>query len=384
MRKIISSFAIVAMLLGLNPLVSCPLFAKEGTSKESVNKADTEDREGEEIVDAAQEYEEKNYDIVIDEMFADNIYPSFVIYSMMDKDLANETNLHVRVDEEKAHVKLTIKDNELMEETVYEHDMSEKDEGVYSVAIKWKRAALLDADRPGFINFSVIVEVNGEVKNRFSKTINYRSINEALLGANFDNGYADFSHLFACFVDEDNPRIDEVLRDILEDKKGETFYGYQGESEEDVLKQLKLVWDYFAEEGTHYSSITDTSNSDQKFYTQYVRFFDQVIDNNQANCVDGTCMLASIYRKIGFDVSLVLVPGHAFLAVGGQEKDEDGDPVHLYFLETTMMGSDGATFESAMEEGAREYEENLNKNGNETILVNIARCRELGIKPIGK
>ncbi len=391
MRKVISMFAIMAMLFGMSLYINQPIWAAEQAEEETEEADESEDaeieeetEEGEDAEEPAEEAEEplKNYDVIIDEMYEESIYPSFVLYSMMDKSLRDEPTLHISV-QEKAHVKVTIEENALMEKGVYEHDMTDEDEQVYSIAIKWKREGLLEATQPGFVNFSVIVEVDGQVKNRFNKTLEYRSVNEAVLGLQDEDGYTDFSPLFACFVNETSPEVDETLGEILEENEGKSFFGYQGSSEEDVLSQLRMVWNFFSSKGTHYSSISGTTNTSQKIFTQHVRFFNEVIGSNQANCIDGTCMLASLLKKIELDVSIVLVPGHAFLAVGGQAKDEDGDPVETYFIETTMMGS-GATLEQAIEEGGKAFEKNSEEHEAETFLVNIAKCRALGIMPIGK
>lgn len=392
MRKLFNIFAVLAMLTGMCGYINQPIWAAEQQAEEASEEEAEESEEGEETeegeegeeAEEAEEAEEdiKNYDVKFDEMYEESIYPSFVLYSMMDKSLRDEPVVHIKV-EEKAHVKVTIEENALMEKAIFEHDMTDEDEQIYSMPLKWKRSGLLDADQPGFINFTAVIEVDGQVKNRFNKTIDYRSVNEAVLGIEDADGYTDLSPLFACYVNETNPEVDETLGEILEDNKGESFFGYQGSSEEDVLKQLRLIWNYFSAKGTHYSSISGTTNNSQKIFTQHVRFFSEVVNNNQANCIDGTCMLASLLKKIELDVSIVLVPGHAFLAVGGQEKNEDGDPVTTYFIETTMMGS-GATLEQAIEEGTKTFEKNSEEHEAETFLVNISKCRSVGIMPIGK
>ena len=144
---------------------------------------------------------------------------------------------------------------------------------------------------------------------------------------------------------------------------------------------MEWIWNYFANKGTRYSDITGSSNFSEKINSQYIRFFEQVIDNNQANCIDGTCMLASFYKKIGLDVNIILVPGHAFLAVAGTKRDKEGLPLKLYYLETTMMGEKGQTFRSALKEGEREYKKYAD---GEAFIVNVDSCRAAGIMPLGR
>ena len=358
----------------------CIVDVSKKNKKDNKIEEDEDDDEEE-----AKEIEIKNYDMVLDEVLSDGIYPSFIIFAQMNKELSEEPLIHFYIEDKNAHVKVTVEPNQFMEQCISEHDMTEKDEQIYSPWIKWKRDALLNADKPGFINFSAVLEVNGVVKNRVNKTITYRSVNEAFLGMTDEKGeYIDFSALFSCYVNEDHPRIDKILNEIIDkDKKARkiTFYGYQGESDKDVLKQMEWIWNYFAAKGTRYSDITGSSNASEKIFAQYVRFFEQVIDNNQANCIDGTCMLASFYKRIGLDVSIILVPGHAFLAVTGQETNKKGEPKNTYYLETTLMGSKDMSFNDALKEAKREFKESPEE---ETFIVNINACRAAGIMPIGR
>ena len=358
----------------------CIVDVSKKNKKDNKIEEDEDDDEEE-----AKEIEIKNYDMVLDEVLSDGIYPSFIIFAQMNKELSEEPLIHFYIEDKNAHVKVTVEPNQFMEQCISEHDMTEKDDQIYSPWIKWKRDALLNADKPGFINFSAVLEVNGVVKNRVNKTITYRSVNEAFLGMTDEKGeYIDFSALFSCYVNEDHPRIDKILNEIIDkDKKARkiTFYGYQGESDKDVLKQMEWIWNYFAAKGTRYSDITGSSNASEKIFAQYVRFFEQVIDNNQANCIDGTCMLASFYKRIGLDVSIILVPGHAFLAVTGQETNKKGEPKNTYYLETTLMGSKDMSFNDALKEAKREFKESPEE---ETFVVNINACRAAGIMPIGR
>lgn len=399
MRKILLTFLVLGLVLGSGFNTAHSLYAADSSEIEETEleeddvydeEDDAYDEEDEDEVEdevdeeIEEEIEEdiKNYDVFFDEMLSENIYPSFVLYAQMDKSFRSKPDLSVYVEDENAHVKVTIEENELMEKVIYEHDMTEKDDTIYGIAIKWKRKALLEADQPGFVGVSVIVEVNGQVKNRFNKALAYRPVTEAVLGIYDDeDGFINLPHLYACYVNENNPKIDEILGEILEEKEGKSFCGYQGESDKEVLEQVKMIWDYFAGRGTHYSDISAAANDSSKAVTQAVRTFAQCLATDQANCIDGTCMLASILRKIGLRVGIVLVPGHAFLHFGGKPIDEKGINCNDYFLETTMMGS--STFEEALQRGSDEYSEQISKNVDDVFIVYIDEMREKGIMPIG-
>ena len=364
----------------------CELDDSEKTDKSKKTDKKNKDKsiEKKDEKETKEELDVKNYDLVFDDIISEAIYPSFILFAQMNKELSETPLIHFYIEDENAHVKVTVEENDFMELCVSEHEMTKKDECIFSPWIKWKRNALLNADKPGFINFTAVLEVNGKVKNRINKTITYRSVNEAVLGLYENEDYTDFSPLLSCFVNEDHPRIDKVLNEIIDkDKKTRkiTFYGYQGDSDKDVLNQMEWIWNYFAAKGTRYSDITGSSNFSEKINSQYIRFFEQVIDNNQANCIDGTCMLASFYKKIGLDVNIFLIPGHAFLAVAGKKRDKDGMPKKLYYLETTMMGEKGQNFSNALKEGEQEYKKYADEDA---YIVNVESCRAAGIMPLGR
>ncbi|MBJ7391347.1 MAG: hypothetical protein JHC85_07280 [Chthoniobacterales bacterium] len=138
--------------------------------------------------------------------------------------------------------------------------------------------------------------------------------------------------------------------------------------------------------------------------SQHVRLFDESVKAAQANCVDGSVLLAAILRKIGLDPHLVSVPGHMFLAFS---LDDDT----MVGLETTMLGDadipavdakrlksflkldieekrneeSWATFEAALDTGTQALQEASDKfDGDDTDyqLIDIAAARNLGILPI--
>lgn len=332
-----------------------------------------------------------NYEVAIDPSTDGVIYPSLVLFMQMSPDFNADDYIVVGCDNVGEKLRITVEENEFMEKSITDKVVEADDEGVVSPNIKWKRNALLNADQPGFINLTVIVESNGEEVKRFNSKVSYRSVNECILA--LDNGESeeaddeetdeddddDVEALTACYVNEDNPRIDKILSEILAVDRSRSFSGVQGEDDEEMLEQLYWIWEYFSKKGTRYSDISASSNSNTSLVTQYIRFFDQCIDNNQANCIDGTCMLASIMRKIGFDVNIILIPGHAFLGVGGAE-----DPESMIYIETTMMGTEGDpadVFEAAIEAGEQNIEET---DENEISVINIEECRKAGVMPLPK
>lgn len=211
--------------------------------------------------------------------------------------------------------------------------------------INYNYALLENNLQPSFENITFRIYCDNELIKEYFETIQIRGINEVpflLYGNNGD--IIDFSWLFVSFVNEDNPIIDQILKEALNvgiidifsgtRSKNNKFFGYQG-SEKDLLNQLFAVWNVFQRRGIKYSSITTTSSTSEKVISQYVRTFSDITNTNQANCADGSILFASVFRKIGIDPFLVLLPGHMMVGVW---KDENHSG--WVALETTILGNE--------------------------------------------
>ena len=208
-------------------------------------------------------------------------------------------------------------------------------------------------------------------------TANYYLTKKGLIqAAPFNSTFA-----FAGYVNENHPWIDGLLGEAIQTKLCEGFYGYQLGAK-GVGRQVNAIWTALQKRGIRYSSIaSSTVSGDNRF--QHVRFVDETITSSQANCVDGSVVFASILRKIGLNVSIILVPGHAYVAVR-DEKDEK----FLYAIETTMLAS--GTLAAAVFEASNKGEHALNKiaaklddeNEQEFVEINIQLAREIGVQPI--
>ena len=115
--------------------------------------------------------------------------------------------------------------------------------------------------------------------------------------------------------------------------------------------------------------------------SQYVRLLGESINYVQANCVDGSVLMASIFRKIGLNASLVAVPGHMFVGVSLDPEGKDN-----IYIETTDLGQ--STFEEALKNGDEAYEKGKGKfdsdkeDEQEYNIINIQDARLAGIMPI--
>ncbi len=259
--------------------------------------------------------------------------------------------------------------------------------------------------RPVSAKFKVTVD--GEELPVQNETFTIRSVNDCPFYVILDKENEEFegySELFAAYVNENHPWVDGLLKEALATGVVSSFTGYQSGDPEEVLAQVFAIWNVLQKRGIRYSDISTTTPSEW-VYSQTVRFLDDSIDATQANCVDGTVLMASILRKIGLNVYLVMVPGHCLLAFDLGEGDEDP----ILGLETTLLGEKdlgeagkeievpeaiaGTPHENsfkvlaaAIGVGSQTLEENADAFADENEpayeLISVAEAREMGIMPI--
>lgn len=219
-----------------------------------------------------------------------------------------------------------------------------------------------------------ITDSKGAVLGQTKKRIMVRSINDCFTGISGEPPHKEF---YAAYVNENHPLVEKILQEALKEKLVSSFSGYQ-RGPEGVRLQVGAIWKVLQAKGIKYSSITTESVQNSKIRSQHVRFFDDSIENTQANCVDGSVLMASILRKIGLKPFLVIIPGHCFLGVY-----EDKTKEARFGIETTAIGS-GATIEKAIQIGTDKLEKAKGKYDVTTgyYLVDIDEARKLGIQPL--
>jgi len=203
------------------------------------------------------------------------------------------------------------------------------------VRYDFARLAETNQSYPGTVDYSV--RVNGIDLGKEMLSIRIRSANDVPFYAetSLSGGPVDNKYIFAGFVNESHPSIQVLLQEALKWKAVNSFSGYQTDAA-GVRMQVFAIWNALQRRQVKYSGVTTPSASSPsgKVYSQAVRFIDESIDSQQANCVDGSVLFASILYKIGIEPLLVLKPGHMFL---GYWLDENHSTVE--FLETTQIGS---------------------------------------------
>lgn len=306
-----------------------------------------------------------------------------------------------------SRVRITLKESPFFAESISEFVL-EKAGTEYTIypEIVWNYEALKDNVQSTPLTFSVTMEINGEALPVRTKTLSVRSVNECLLGyLDTHNKFHDTSIFFAAYVNEENPLIDQVLREALNARIVKRFWGYQGTSEQ-VDKQVYALWYVLQKRNFKYSSISNTSLSSNVVFAQRVRTFDDALEAAQINCVDGSVLFASLLKAININPILVRVPGHMFVGYYTDKSHRD-----INFLETTLIGEvdledffpeekldstmvgksqteiSRLTFDKSKQYATRkfrEHEANIRRNEPNYMFLEISKDTRSRIQPIGK
>jgi hypothetical protein len=312
----------------------------------------------------------------------------------------------VEAEEDDQPIKVTITCDSIMEPSVFTGTLPESGE-TYTInpKIKYKYDLLAKRSQTGPVTVTYKVEIGDDEAEEKTETLTLRSVNDCPFIVVKDDKKRDVSFMFAAYVNEQHPFVDKVLREALDTEIVDSFTGYQAKDKKEVYRQVYALWHALSKRDVRYSSITVSVAESETVASQHVRLIDESINNGQANCVDGSVLMASLLRKIGIEPMLVMVPGHCYLAFN---LDKEGKS--LAALETTMIGSeiedetikvegledvvgeDGQdenswkTFSAAIATGVT----NLNKNAknfqdakkSDYQLISVRAARKLGILPI--
>lgn len=316
--------------------------------------------------------------ISFDESFENTIYPSF-IYSMAQA----EQNINKKIEyivldissDKSFQGRIKVTNDRFIQETIIDRFIPQGNTQV-GIAPLWKYDNFINIDRPGFTYFKVelIDFKTDKLIATQSIRLSYRSINECVFGLRQPNGgVADWTAFFTAYVNEDSRVVENFLKEVADYWDfNPNFHGWVGYQlgEDYILNQVVWVCVYLNSKGMKYSNITETSNTSTKIFSQNVRLIENTITNTQANCVDGSVLLASIFKKIGLDCFLVTQPSHMFLAVARKRNPQYQNDYIL--IETTRIDAINMGF-------LKNWREVDTANMN---FIDINRARAAGIKPI--
>lgn len=278
-----------------------------------------------------------NFQVSYAPQYSGVLYPSLVLglshSSMALADTQSLFSVSLQAPVNDAVVRIVVDSSSLNYVTIQQEVLPVKGQ-TYTLypQIKWKYDKLYATRQPLSVDFTFTCYVNDEEVDVKNVRLSCRSVNECLLGLVYKGKSYDYKWLFAGYVNEDHPDIEGILSDILDQGVVKRFSGYMKGSVT-VDDQVFAVWNYALERGISYSSITCTSNPTRSARVQHIRFFDEVYNTRQANCIDACVFFASILRKIGLKPIIFVEPCHAYL---GYYTDRQKKQIAL--LETTMTG----------------------------------------------
>lgn len=299
-------------------------------------------------------------------------------------------------------VRVTVSATDIMEESTFTGKLMKEGE-TYAISpkIKWKFKELLRSRQQMPVNVTFKVKVGNRPEEERTQTVTLRTINDCPYVMHIGDEVRDTRWMFAAYVNEDHPWVDQLLKESLGTGIVDSFIGYQSGKEEDVLNQVFAIWQTLQKRGIRYSDVSTNSVESAAVASQHVRFLDESIVAHQANCVDGAIMLASVLRRIGLRPSLVFVPGHCYLAVSltrdgsltiGLESTVIGRAAHEDFEKPTLHlrpsfeKASLDTFNLAVKVGSENLAKHLEKINDPLdeghVMISIAEAREIGVRPM--
>jgi len=263
------------------------------------------------------QFKNLNWDVVT--KFNNQIFPSFIIgwasyKGVKEEDMGSSLGFNINTNLPNIVLKWEIESadkNYFSIDSGYINCDEIRGTKIFMPRIAWNYRALASQQTSAPLNiYFRLIDPNSGTKVEKLVNVNLRSINDCLT---FYNG-KNFQFLFTAFVNEDHPEIDKILKQMLDTKIIDAVLGYQrGPAYVDL--QVAALWRVLHDRGFQYSSITDNSgyNESKGLFAQTVRTFDNSLKTNQANCVDGTVVFASVLKRMGIRPILIAVPGHCFL-----------------------------------------------------------------------
>lgn len=188
----------------------------------------------------------------------------------------------------------------------------------------------------------------------------------------------DMARYLGAYVTPNAPSVQRFLSKVYEHHPEHMLAGYQGDKAA-VPAQVRAVYQALrVDAGIHYVNSVLSNSLQDGLASQRVRLPSESLAHQEANCLDGTVLFASLLEAISLNPAIVLVPGHAFLAWESWVRSNQWQ-----FVETTMLGS--SDYDEAAERGrqtAERYSEAAQVSGRQS-LFRLLSMRELrGVQSI--
>ncbi|MCX6953153.1 MAG: hypothetical protein NTV51_13445 [Verrucomicrobia bacterium] len=236
--------------------------------------------------------------------------------------------IDVTVPEKSCRVVVTVAESAIFRESTYDVTIpAGQGHRVYQLYpyIRYKTGELVALRQPVAQELAVFTLTVDGVSEQRTEPLVVRSINDCLLGTITNERYENSRENIAAYVNENNLNIDRhILRHARQKGFIPSFDGATGDRAS-TLRQMEAV--YRAVKDLNFAFTSTTTASDTNLVTnaengepvrydcQRIRFLNDSLEGQQVNCVDGTILFASVFRKLGFDTVILLTPTHAMVGV---------------------------------------------------------------------
>ncbi|NOU61751.1 hypothetical protein [Marinifilum caeruleilacunae] len=206
---------------------------------------------------------ELNFNVEFDYSFENTIYPSLILglsnYSAKINQSFGLISYTFDPQESDCKLKVVLEQSTVNKRTFFQESLIASNDTTFSPMINWDYESLKNMNSPGNVDLTFACFYNNTEIDHKNLRLNYRSVNECIYGIiNEDGTYTDLKWMFGAYVNEDHPKIDNILQDALKTGLINSFIGYQGNSEESILQQVFALWYLLQSKGVKYSSITGT------------------------------------------------------------------------------------------------------------------------------
>lgn len=216
-----------------------------------------------------------------------------------------------------------------------------------------------------------VTDLAGHSDYESTAPVRLRSSQDMYWGKGFK--YAPF---IASWVTPHADEVESVLAHAKSFTPDHRLPGYENwksasEQEEETYIEAKAIFTAVKRMGLSYVKSSSTLG-DHKKLSERVRMPRISLDQSSANCIDAVVMYASLFENLGMDPEVVVVPGHAYIAV----RVAQGSPKFL-FLDAALTGR--TTFEAAVlsgRSGMAKYD------AASVTQVDIEQARSAGIYPM--
>lgn len=172
--------------------------------------------------------------------------------------------------------------------------------------------------------------------------------------------WKDMSRYLGAFVTPNQPEVMRFLRKVAAKHTETRLVGYQGDA--DVDEQVEAVFEALKSvaEIVYVNSVRDF-NPDTGVKSQRLRLPAESLRDQQANCVDGTVLFASLLEALSLNPAIVVLPSHVIVAWENAPQSNQ-----WRYLDTTKL--DNRSFAQAVKFGsglAVAMEKQLTATGDE-------------------